>query len=179
MIDGSAREASRQRQQDHQDHQVVVFSTLTLPQCHPNSFHRLHHLRNGSSTSTQRLQADPNRQTYPTLQDTPQPSVARSATPTISSIIQLTNSAAIRSLKATAATPAATPQSAHARRNRHAKTQEILGDRPRARQTTTHECNHDVHVRQFSADLQHHDGIHAVQEPDPRAHSYESDVYEV
>ena len=54
-----------------------------------------------------------------------------------------------------------------------------MGSRPRARQATTHERNHDVHVRQLAADLQHHDGVYAVQEPHPGAAADESGVCEV
>ena len=50
-------------------------------------------------------------------------------------------------------------------RNRHPQAEEILGTRPRARQSLAHERNHDVHVRQLAADIQHNDGLHAVQEP--------------
>lgn len=44
-----------------------------------------------------------------------------------------------------------------------------MGSRARAGQTAAHERHHDVHVRQLPADLQHHDGVHAVQEPGPVA----------
>ena len=43
-----------------------------------------------------------------------------------------------------------------------------MGTRPRARQSLAHERHHDVHVRQLAADLQHHDGLHVVQEPHHR-----------
>lgn len=40
-----------------------------------------------------------------------------------------------------------------------------MGAGARARQSSPHERHHDVHVRQLAADLQHYDGLHAVQEP--------------
>lgn len=39
-----------------------------------------------------------------------------------------------------------------------------MGTRPRARQSSSHERHHDVHVRQLAPDIQHHDGVYAVQE---------------
>lgn len=49
-----------------------------------------------------------------------------------------------------------------------------MGGRPRAREATPHERDHDVHVRQFPADFQYHDGFHVVQEPPPGAVTDES-----
>lgn len=43
-----------------------------------------------------------------------------------------------------------------------------MGGRLGPRESAAHERNHDVHVRQLPPDLQHHDGLHAVQEPNPR-----------
>jgi hypothetical protein len=54
-----------------------------------------------------------------------------------------------------------------------------MGAGPRARQTTTHERDHDVHVRQLAADLQYHDGLHVVQESHSRPYQYESGLHEV
>lgn len=54
-----------------------------------------------------------------------------------------------------------------------------MGTRSRPGQTTPHERDHDVHVRQLAPDLQHHDGVHVVQGSDPGTYEYESSVYEV
>lgn len=54
-----------------------------------------------------------------------------------------------------------------------------MGARHSARQSSPHECNHDVHVRQQSSDLQHNDGLHAIQEPNPGVAIYERGVQEI
>ena len=54
-----------------------------------------------------------------------------------------------------------------------------MGDRPSAREAAAHERDHDVHVRQLAADIQHHDGLHVVQEPNHRPGADESGVYAV
>ena len=57
------------------------------------------------------------------------------------------------------------PKTTHHSRNRHPEAEKVMGTRPRACQSLAHERNHDVHVRQFAADIQHNDGLHVVQEP--------------
>lgn len=52
-------------------------------------------------------------------------------------------------------------------RNRHIKDQEIVGTGAGARKGAPHERHHDVHVGKLAANLQHHDGLHALQESDP------------
>ena len=48
------------------------------------------------------------------------------------------------------------------RGNRHTEAEKSLGARYRASKVAAHERNNDVYVRQYFADFQHHDGIHAV-----------------
>ena len=47
-----------------------------------------------------------------------------------------------------------------------------MGASAGTRETTSHERNRDVHDRQQSADIQHHDGLHAVQGPDRGNHEH-------
>lgn len=54
-----------------------------------------------------------------------------------------------------------------------------MGSRPRTLQTDSHERNHDVHVRQQSTNLQHHDGIHALQGPHPGSNRYKRAILEI
>lgn len=54
-----------------------------------------------------------------------------------------------------------------------------MGDSHSPSQSPPHERGHDVHVGQQSADLQHHDGVHAVQEPDTKLDADEPSVHEV
>lgn len=54
------------------------------------------------------------------------------------------------------------------RRNRYPQIEKSMGSSPCAIQTSPHECGHDVHVRQQSSDLQHHDGFYALQGSLPR-----------
>ena len=61
------------------------------------------------------------------------------------------------------------PRSPHPHRNQHPQAQKILGNRARPGEIPPDERDHDVHVRQLFTDLQHHDGIHAIQEPNRRA----------
>lgn len=46
----------------------------------------------------------------------------------------------------------------------NSEAQEGMGGRLGSRQRSTHDWHHDVHVRKLAADLQHHDGIHGIQE---------------
>lgn len=78
----------------------------------------------------------------------------------ISSCLQLTALAAYCHLIQNSS-----PQTPNDRGNRHAEAEKVLGTRPRACQSLAHERNHDVHVGQLAADIQHNDGLHAVQEP--------------
>lgn len=61
----------------------------------------------------------------------------------------------------------------------HFEGQEGVGDSHCPRQGTTHECCYDVHVGQQPANLQHHDGLHAVQESDTKPDANESSLHEV
>lgn len=61
----------------------------------------------------------------------------------------------------------ASAKASHPGRNRHVKDQEIVGTGAGARQGAPHERHHDVHVGKLAANLQHHDGLHALQESDP------------
>lgn len=54
-----------------------------------------------------------------------------------------------------------------------------MGGRPGACKTASHECNHDVHVRQLPTDFQYHDGFHVVQKPYTRAVTDESNVRKI
>lgn len=66
-----------------------------------------------------------------------------------------------------------------ARRNRHAEAQKGLGSRPRPIKTSPYECDHDVHVRKQPANLQHHDGVYAVQGPHPGPDQHQQRVRKV
>lgn len=46
--------------------------------------------------------------------------------------------------------------------NGHAKDQEIVGTGAGAGQGAPNERHHDVHVRQLAANIQYHDGLHAL-----------------
>lgn len=61
----------------------------------------------------------------------------------------------------------------------HFEGQEGVGDSHCPRQGTTHECCYDVHVGQQPANLQHHDGLHAVQESDTKPDANEPSLHEV
>lgn len=54
-----------------------------------------------------------------------------------------------------------------------------MGTRDRARQSASHERFRNVHVGQFVTDLQHHDGVHAVQGADHGVDQYPTDVSKV
>ena len=62
------------------------------------------------------------------------------------------------------------------RRNGHIKAKESLGDRACASQATTHDRDHDVHVRELFTDIQYNDGGYGVQESYHGISSYESGV---
>lgn len=65
------------------------------------------------------------------------------------------------------------PKASLRRGERHAQSEEGLGGRPRPRQGPPHDRHYDVHVRQLAADLQHHDGLHGLQEPHRRPDEHE------
>lgn len=64
-------------------------------------------------------------------------------------------------------------------RDGHPEDQEGMGVSTCPREGITHECCYDVHVGEQSADLQHHDGVHALQEPNPEPDADQSSVHEV
>ena len=51
-----------------------------------------------------------------------------------------------------------------------------MGTSPCARQSSPHERNNDVHVRKLITNLQHNDGLHAVQESNTGFAVYERGV---
>lgn len=124
--------------------------------------------RNSTSSSTPPppqwvidLQSPPKPKTKANIPDPPGYSAstsgkARSPFPHVQTNHANPSSSAIRSGQSTST------KSAYSRGDGHAEDQEILGTGPRARQGPAYECNHDVYVWQFAADLQHYDGIHAV-----------------
>jgi len=54
-----------------------------------------------------------------------------------------------------------------------------VGDSHWPRQGNPDECCHDVHVGKQSANLQHHDGVHAVQESDTKPDADQSSLHKV
>lgn len=65
------------------------------------------------------------------------------------------------------------------RRDRYLEAQEGLGSRPRADKTTSHDGDHDVHVREWTTNLQYHDGCDGIQEPDRWIDCYKLFLYTV
>lgn len=56
------------------------------------------------------------------------------------------------------------PNTSFRRRDGYAEAQEVVGTCTCPSQIAPDERNHDVHVWQLTADLQHHDGLHALHE---------------
>ena len=54
-----------------------------------------------------------------------------------------------------------------------------MGTRPRTRQGPPHERDHDVYVRKYPSDFQHHDGLHAIQESLTRYPADESGFHKI
>ena len=57
--------------------------------------------------------------------------------------------------------------------------EESMGDCNCPGQGTPHECCDDVHVGEQPADLQHHDGVHALQEPHTEPDANEPGLHEI
>ena len=70
-------------------------------------------------------------------------------------------------------------QATHQCRNRYLEDQKVLGARHSASEAATNECHHDVHVWQLAPNIQHYDGVYAIQEPHYRLGADKSGFHEV